>query len=63
MALGLEAVDWIIMPQAGALSHSHHCRMSYPGTNASRIVGVMALHVIAGVITIAVLRTYGTADR
>ena len=36
---------------------------AFPGTNASRIVGLMALHAIAGVITIAVLRTYGTADR
>jgi hypothetical protein len=36
---------------------------AFPGTDASRIVGVMSLHAIAGVITIAVLRTYGTADR
>ena len=36
---------------------------AFPGTNASRIVGVMSLHAIAGVITIAMLRTYGTADR
>jgi hypothetical protein len=36
---------------------------AFPGTNASRILGVMSLHVIAGVITIALLRTYGTADR
>jgi hypothetical protein len=36
---------------------------SFPGTNASRIVGLMSLHAIAGVVTIAVLRTYGTAAR
>jgi hypothetical protein len=36
---------------------------AFPGTTASRIVGVMALHAIAGVVTIAVLRTYGTAGR
>ena len=36
---------------------------AFPGTNASRIVGVMSLHAIAGVITIAMLRTYGTALR
>ncbi|HEY0831210.1 MAG TPA: hypothetical protein VGE99_08705, partial [Candidatus Dormibacteraeota bacterium] len=36
---------------------------AFPGTNASRIFGVMSLHAIAGVITIALLRTYGTADR
>jgi hypothetical protein len=34
---------------------------AFPGTNASRIVGLMVLHAIAGVITIALLRTYGTA--
>src|ERR1700730_470977 len=33
---------------------------AFPGTNASRVVGLMALHAIAGVITIALLRTYGT---
>jgi glucan phosphoethanolaminetransferase (alkaline phosphatase superfamily) len=36
---------------------------AFPGTSASRIVGVMSLHAIAGVITIALLRTYGTAVR
>jgi len=36
---------------------------AFPGTNASRIVGLMSLHAIAGVVTIAVLRTYGTAVR
>jgi hypothetical protein len=36
---------------------------AFPGTNASRIVGVMALHAIAGVITIVLLRTYGAAHR
>ena len=36
---------------------------AFPGTNASRIVGVMALHAIAGVVTIALLRAYGTAVR
>jgi hypothetical protein len=36
---------------------------AFPGTNASRIVGLMTLHAIAGVVTIAVLRTYGTAVR
>ena len=36
---------------------------AFPGTNASRVVGVMALHAIAGVITIVLLRTYGTAHR
>ncbi len=36
---------------------------AFPGTNASRIVGVMSLHAIAGVVTIAMLRTYGTAVR
>src|SRR3984893_367778 len=35
----------------------------FPGTNASRVVGLMSLHAIAGVVTIAVLRTYGTAVR
>ena len=34
---------------------------AFPGTTASRIAGVMALHAIAGVITIVLLRTYGTA--
>jgi hypothetical protein len=34
-----------------------------PGTNASRIAGVMALHAIAGVVTIALLRTYGATVR
>ena len=36
---------------------------AFPGTTASRIVGVMSLHAIAGVVTIALLRTYGTAVR
>jgi hypothetical protein len=36
---------------------------AFPGTNASRIVGLMSLHAIAGVVTIALLRTYGTALR
>jgi hypothetical protein len=36
---------------------------AFPGTNASRIVGVMSLHLIAGVVTIALLRTYGTSVR
>jgi predicted aconitase len=36
---------------------------AFPGTSASRVVGIMALHAIAGVITIALLRTYGTAVR
>ena len=36
---------------------------TFPGTNASRVVGLMSLHAIAGVVTIAVLRTYGTAVR
>jgi hypothetical protein len=36
---------------------------AFPGTNASRIVGVMSLHAIAGVVTIALVRTYGTAVR
>jgi hypothetical protein len=35
---------------------------AFPGTNASRIVGVMTLHAIAGVITIVLLRTYGTTE-
>jgi Family of unknown function (DUF6069) len=34
---------------------------AFPGTTASRIFGVMVLHAIAGLITIAVLRTYGMA--
>ena len=34
---------------------------AFPGTNASRIVGLMSLHAIAGVLTIALLRTYGTS--
>jgi hypothetical protein len=34
---------------------------AFPGTTASRIAGVMALHAIAGVITIVLLRTYGTS--
>ncbi len=36
---------------------------AFPGTNASRVVGLMFLHAIAGVVTIALLRTYGTAVR
>ena len=36
---------------------------AFPGTNAGRVVGVMSLHAIAGVITIAMLRTYGTTVR
>jgi Family of unknown function (DUF6069) len=36
---------------------------AFPGTNARRIVGLMSLHAIAGVITIAMLRTYGAAVR
>jgi hypothetical protein len=36
---------------------------AFPGTNASRIAGLMALHAIAGVVTIALLRTYGTVVR
>src|ERR1700676_5290081 len=36
---------------------------AFPGTNASRVVGLMFLHAIAGVVTIATLRTYGTAVR
>jgi hypothetical protein len=36
---------------------------AFPGTNASRVVGLMALHAIAGVVTIVLLRTYGTAIR
>jgi hypothetical protein len=36
---------------------------AFPGTNASRVVGVMSLHAIAGVVTIALLRTYGSAHR
>ena len=36
---------------------------AFPGTNPSRIVGVMSLHLIAGVVTIALLRTYGTSVR
>ena len=36
---------------------------AFPGTNASRIVGVMSLHAIAGVVTIVLLRTYGTVVR
>ena len=36
---------------------------TFPGTNASRIVALMALHAIAAVVTIALLRTYGTAVR
>src|SRR3984893_1757661 len=36
---------------------------AFPGTNASRIVALMALHCLAPVVTIALLRTYGTAVR
>jgi glucan phosphoethanolaminetransferase (alkaline phosphatase superfamily) len=36
---------------------------AFPGTNASRVVGLMTLHAIAGVVTIAVLRIDGTAAR
>jgi Family of unknown function (DUF6069) len=36
---------------------------AFPGTSASRIAGVMSLHAIAGVVTIVLLRTYGTAHR
>lgn len=36
---------------------------AFPGTNASRVVGLMSLHAIAGVVTIAWLRAYGTAVR
>jgi Family of unknown function (DUF6069) len=36
---------------------------AFPGTNASRVVGLMVLHAIAGVVTIALLRAYGTAVR
>lgn len=36
---------------------------AFPGTTASRIVGVMSLHLIAGVVTIVLLRAYGTAAR
>jgi hypothetical protein len=35
----------------------------YPGTTAPRILGVMTLHICAGLITIAVVRACGSAGR